>query len=468
MDTAVAGKLSVKPQIGFRALVGIIFFTVSGGAYGLEVLVGTVGSFWALLLVLILPVLWALPIGLMVAELSSALPEDGGYYVWVKRALGPFWGFQEGWWTLCYSAANLAIFPVLFVGYLSFFFPHLGDAGMFGVRALISLSFVLLGLAFNLRGSGAVGTNAAANLLLVSFPFIAMTVWGLFEGSWGNLAAALTPPAHIWIKPAELAAGLSIVLWNYSGWESVATCASDVENPQRNFPRALGLSLVIITLSYVFPLLAGFKVTFNPADWGDTSGWPSIAERLGGRWLGYAGAATALLSVWALYNSLLLCVSHLPMVMARDGLLPKRLARTSTTSGAPYTALICLSVLTAGLSALSLKKLIVVDILFYTLGLGLEFLALIALREKEPNLTRPFRIKLPTWGLVLMSVPPIAIVVCVAVFSTLGEGSSLFQLGIVATGILAGTAVYFYKYNSVSGCALDTIRRTEHDPFAHV
>jgi len=439
--------------MGLWAQVGIIFFTVSGGAYGLEALVGTVGPFWTLVLVVALPVFWAIPIGLMVAELSSAIPEDGGYYIWVKRGLGPFWGFQEGWWSLCYSAANMAIFPVFFVSYLSYFFPAINNPGleMACLRIGISLTFVFVSLLFNIRGASAVGTNALANLFLVSFPFILMTIWGSFHGNWSNLGTAVSMPTHFLLKPSSLAAGLAIVLWNYSGWESLATCASEAENPQKNFPRALGLSLLIIISSYVIPLLAGFKVTLNPADWGDTSGWPFIAEKLGGVWLGWIGGGAALFSIWALYNSNLLCVAYLPTTMAIDGWLPKILVRKSPRTGAPYVALISMSVVVAAFCALSLKKLMVVDVLFYAFGLALEFLSLIALRKKDPKLVRPFKVPLPTWGLALMSIPPIAIVICVAIFSAMGEEGSLIQVGVVFVGVLAGIGIYYNRKKYMRG-----------------
>ena len=112
-------------KLNFLALVCIIFFTVSGGAFGIEPLVGKMGAAWAIALIIITPILWSLPIALMVSELSSAMPEEGGYYVWVKRGLGDFWGVQEGWWTICYTAVDMAIYPVLFVNYLAFFFPQL-------------------------------------------------------------------------------------------------------------------------------------------------------------------------------------------------------------------------------------------------------------------------------------------------------------------------------------------------------
>ena len=140
-----------RKKIGFWPQVALIFFTVSGGAYGIEALVGAVGTKWTMILVLALPVCWALPIALMVAELSSALPEQGGYYVWVRRGLGRFWGFQEGWWTLCYSAVDMALYPVLFVKYLSFFFPYLnGDSpAAMAIRWGLCAVFIALALLFN-------------------------------------------------------------------------------------------------------------------------------------------------------------------------------------------------------------------------------------------------------------------------------------------------------------------------------
>ncbi len=86
-------------KIGWVALVAATYAMVAGGPFGLEEIVQTNGYRGAILIICITPLLWALPTALMVSELASALPETGGYYVWVKRALGPFWGFQETWLT---------------------------------------------------------------------------------------------------------------------------------------------------------------------------------------------------------------------------------------------------------------------------------------------------------------------------------------------------------------------------------
>ena len=99
-------------------LAAVIFLTVSGGPYGLETLIDKAGVHAALLLVLITPVFWDLPTILVVLELNALLPVNGGYYQWVKQAFGRRAAFFEGWWTWLYTFVDLAIYPVLFVGYV--------------------------------------------------------------------------------------------------------------------------------------------------------------------------------------------------------------------------------------------------------------------------------------------------------------------------------------------------------------
>ncbi len=101
-------------KISLIHLVGIIYFTVSGGAFGLEELVSSAGPGLALLLLIVTPLLWSLPVALMVAEMGSMLPLQGGYYRWVHFALGRFWGFLEGWWTWLSIRCSSPITPGIF------------------------------------------------------------------------------------------------------------------------------------------------------------------------------------------------------------------------------------------------------------------------------------------------------------------------------------------------------------------
>ncbi len=131
-------------------LIAATYFMVAGGPYGLEDILGDAGYGRALLLLLLIPLVWSLPTALMVGELASALPQEGGYYCWVRRALGPFWGFQEAWLSLAASVFDMAIYPVIFVLYLSRVAPALTA----GPRATLwELAVVLVCAAWNLRGA---------------------------------------------------------------------------------------------------------------------------------------------------------------------------------------------------------------------------------------------------------------------------------------------------------------------------
>src|ERR1051326_5010653 len=93
------GSSAVRQSGSLRLLplIAATYFMVSGGPYGLEDIVHDAGYRAALLILAITPIFWSLPVAMLVGELSAALPEEGGYYAWVRRALGPFWGFQEAW-----------------------------------------------------------------------------------------------------------------------------------------------------------------------------------------------------------------------------------------------------------------------------------------------------------------------------------------------------------------------------------
>src|ERR1700685_422876 len=123
--------LAFKPaprKMRFLTLIAATYFMVSGGPYGIEDILGGAGFLRAIVILMILPFLWSLPTALMIGELASATPAEGGFYIWVRRALGPFWGYQEGWLSLSASIFDMAIYPSIFVLYLGKFSPALTAA----------------------------------------------------------------------------------------------------------------------------------------------------------------------------------------------------------------------------------------------------------------------------------------------------------------------------------------------------
>src|SRR5207302_1303769 len=112
-----------RRKLTVLSLAAATYFMVSGGPYGVEELVQDTGYKLAIIILFIIPLIWSLPTGLMVGELAAALPAEGGFYVWVRRAMGPFWGFQEAWLSLVASIFDMAIYPTLFVLYLGRLLP---------------------------------------------------------------------------------------------------------------------------------------------------------------------------------------------------------------------------------------------------------------------------------------------------------------------------------------------------------
>src|SRR6202161_4438636 len=193
-------------------LVGATYFMVAGGPYGLEDIIGDAGYGRALLLLLLIPIIWSLPTSLMVGELASALPEEGGYYCWVRRALGGFWGFQEAWLSLAASVFDMAIYPVTFVLYLGRVAPG-WTAGYRGT--LWALAVVLACAAWNLRGAKAVGEGSVGMFAVLVAPFVVLVGLGFWKGFVEHAPVLILLRAPV--AAPSLAGAVSVALWNYMG-----------------------------------------------------------------------------------------------------------------------------------------------------------------------------------------------------------------------------------------------------------
>src|SRR5437899_6944184 len=151
---------------------------VSGGTYGTEEIIHGAGYGLGILVLLFLPALWSLPTAFMIGELSSALPHEGGYYAWVRRGLGNFWGFQEAWLSLVASIFDMAIYPTLFVIYLKQMAPWFG-VGNHGILAGLFVVVACAGL--NIAGIRVVGITSLWLFFLLSAPFAFVVVLAPFK-----------------------------------------------------------------------------------------------------------------------------------------------------------------------------------------------------------------------------------------------------------------------------------------------
>ena len=426
------------------ALASLVFFKTCRGAFGLEPLVGATGPGWAIVLILVTPLMWSLPISLMVAELAGLMPEEGGYYVRVRETLGQFWGVQAGWWAMAYAIGVMAIFPVLFVSYLSFFFPSLGtsaDGAHPGtvalMRWLVAVLMIALAMAVNLRSAKDVGRTAKAGAAFVLGAFLVMIVVWLRRSADPGAVVGVVRNDFAAEHKGTLLLVLSILAFDFSGWDGASTYAGEVDEPQRNYPRAIMGALAVLVACYVLPVIAGVAVTTDSAVWSDAAGWPVIGELIGGRWLGGLLAAAGLVSMGGLFNAQLLYVSRLPYVMASDGWLPKALAKVSRSTAVPMTAIISFCAITGVFAALSFGGLAVIQSLMYAGVVMLELLALVVLRVRRPEAARNFRVPGDWAGLAYVCVAPfaVAMLLLIAVMRDWREyGWDVVVVGLVVAG----------------------------------
>jgi amino acid transporter len=381
-------------------LIAVIFFTVSGGPYGLEPLLDYAGQHGALLVLLVTPLLWDVPAIFTVLELNSMMPVTGGYYKWVKYALGTRLGFYEGWWTWLYTFVDLAIYPVLFVQYASFFFPRLE---VYKIPVCLVIIWASAGL--NILGIVPVGRVSLVLGAAVLTPFIILFGLAFYHHSGVLFIPA---PSLKTVAFPSLGMALYTVMWNCLGWDNTTTYAEEVEKPVRSYLVSMFVAFALVIVIYFLVIWVAQLSGISPAVLTD-KGFPALGTLIGGHWLGALLALGGMASTLGIYAAVLLSVSRVPQVMSEDSLLPARLNRLHSRYQTPYISIIICSFIVSLMVLWTFADLLIIDVTVYGAGLSLEYIALIKLRVSEPNMHRPFKIPLNVGGLCLLALIPASV-----------------------------------------------------------
>ncbi|MBP6672268.1 MAG: APC family permease [Bacteroidetes bacterium] len=423
-------------------LVFVIFLTVSGGPYGLEPILQHAGGSLALVMLILIPVLWDIPTILTVLELNGMMPVNGGYYQWVKKALGIRWAFMEGWWTWLYTFVDLAIYPVLFVQYAAFFFPEAET-----LKIPICLAIIWIGAGLNILGILHVGRTSVVLGFTLLTPFVILIVIGIMRQISGvPTAEIITEAAH---QPTFTQLGLAMytIMWNFIGWDNVTTYAQEVERPVRTYLRSIIIAFVMILFFYVASVYIAAESRIDTTLLSD-EGFPALGIMLGGAWLGVLLAAGGMASALGLFTNVLLSVSRIPKVMADDGILSPKISAVHPRFGTPYVSIILCAVIVSSMVFWSFGELLIIDVIVYGTGLFLEFVALIVLRKKMPDAPRPFRIPLGTAGLILMTIIPFGCFSEALIAAVSDTGYALMPALFALAAVLTAPAAWmFFKKN---------------------
>jgi basic amino acid/polyamine antiporter, APA family len=287
----------------------------------------------------------AVLLALVFARLGRTYPRSGGPYEYSRRAFGDFIGFQTAWgYWIAVWAGNAAI-AVAFAGYLGVFFPAISDEPL--LAAVTALSAIWLLTWVNALGVRQGGIVQGVTTVLKVLPLLVMATIGLafvnmdhftpFNTSEGSAFGAVTAVA-------------ALTLWAFLGLESATIPAEDVENPERNIPRATIWGTVATAAIYILSTVAVLGIVPAATLATSTAPFADAAEMAFGTWAGNLVALGAVASTFGALNGWILIQGQIPMAAARDRLFPSAFGRLSR-NGTPVFGLVMSSVLVTILMA---------------------------------------------------------------------------------------------------------------------
>lgn len=427
MSNQQTGGLKEHP-ITLRAAVMMMYCLVAAGAFGIEEMIPDAGPGMTIVVLCVLPFIWAAPQALCSAELGSAITDAGGFYKWIQRGLGEFWGFQGCWCRTLSCYVDNTTYVVLAGSYTSMLIPMSSTAKFIFMAVLIAIFTVI-----NLLGIEEVGKVSTIFSTIIFIVFVAVTVIGFAHWDHNPLEPFYNSGDYSLI--GSLGACLATGMWMYSGYTSMSTLATECKD-KTVIPRGLMIVMPIIALSYILPTIAGLGSVGNWAEWGTEGISFGHVLALAGAWGLPVFTVAAVCSQLSIFNTQIISVSRGFFGMAVDNLAPKSLMKLSKKRKVPYVGVLSLSVVALCLCNLDFSVLITIDVTLLMVDYVLVFISTARLRRTEPNMPRPFRIPGGDTFVKLLVAPGIIISI-VALFL---NGADYFLGGMI--GLMSSPILY--------------------------
>jgi APA family basic amino acid/polyamine antiporter len=384
--------------------------------------------------------------GLTCAEMGTMYPHSGGWYVFLREAYGPVWGFLFGWaGMLVMLTGSVAAVAVGFAEYFSYFFPALGLD-----RVLVSFPLFWV----DLRVSAGQVVAAASIGILGAVNYIGVNFGNMFQAILTAIKVALLAavPAlafvfrpvdpqflpvvsHVPDAPAAFGLAMIAVMWAYSGWDYLCFASGEIKDPAHTIPRALILGTLALTALYVLINL-GYIFSLKMED---MQGVVRIGERAVAAMIGAGGTALVvagvMISTFGCNASGIIPISRVCFAMSADGLFLRSAAAVHPKYRTPHVSIVLTTAWSAFLTLTGTYEQLYTYVVFTALLFNVAGgIAIFRLRRTRPNVPRPYR----TWGYPW--VPALFVLsTAVLVINTLRErpSESFAGLGLVALGLPA-------------------------------
>lgn len=411
------------PPLKLWPLAILVFYNVSGGPFGIEPSIRAGGNFYAIIGFLVFPLIWSVPEALVTAELGAAFQDPAAGVAWVEEAFGETMGSLCGYFGWVSGATDNAIYPTLFMEYVSsvagWDTEEFGGWARFGSVAAISICLAML----NWRGLEIVGNASLVVSIIAMSPFLILIIVGapkVVPSRWFQMPEEPEDGTELFDDDFQTGPGplpflslggiiwrpyLNNLFWNLNSFDNAASFAGETTSPSTTFPRGVFIGLILCVLSYILPLLVAVGATdYNQADWVDGH-LGAVAVDIGGKWLGAWTIFAAGISNLALFEAEMSSDAFQLMGMAERGYLPK-MFRTRSKYGTPTAGIIFNTMVVVAFGCADFGQLLELLNSVYALSLLMEYAAFVKLRLFHKDLQRPYRIPIPDWAAVLLVLPP--------------------------------------------------------------
>eukprot|EP00547_Thalassionema_nitzschioides_P004266 CAMPEP_0194220450 /NCGR_PEP_ID=MMETSP0156-20130528/28394_1 /TAXON_ID=33649 /ORGANISM="Thalassionema nitzschioides, Strain L26-B" /LENGTH=583 /DNA_ID=CAMNT_0038950491 /DNA_START=436 /DNA_END=2187 /DNA_ORIENTATION=- len=440
---------STTPALKLWPLAILIFYNVSGGPFGIEASIRAGGNFYAIVGFLVFPLVWSVPEALVTAELGSTFRDASGGVAWVEEAFGENAGFMCGYLGWIAGATDNAIYPTLFLEYVTSVAGWDKDEFIGWSRFAFIGGITLFLAGLNYTGLEIVGKCSLLVCIIAMSPFVVITILAVpkvVPSRWFQMPEASdteffdddfqTSPgplpllglAHIVWRPY-----LNNLFWNLNSFDSAASFAAETSCVRTIYPRSIFIGLVMCILLYIIPLMVAVGATdYKQEEWVDGH-FGAVAVDLGGNLLGGWMVFAAGISNLALFEAEMSADAFQLMGMAERGYLPKIFQKRSKF-GTPTMGIIVGTLVILAFGCADFGQLLELLNVNYAISLLMEYAAFIKLRLFHKQLQRPYRIPIPDWAAVLIAIPPSAGILLI--FAISNWAVYIFTLGALAFGVI--------------------------------